>query len=105
MSPSAFLRTLGRSDGRWGDGSQQDAQEFLHALLEALQSECNQVVGKPAYKELSGKGSEAAQAHEAETYARCVRVCGRRLREWRRRSNQDLECAFAVQWRLGQGEV
>ncbi len=55
---------------RWGDEEQQDAQEFLHAFLEALQQEMNRVRGKPAYKELSGKGSEAEQAAEAAGYAR-----------------------------------
>lgn len=38
VSPSAFLRRLSRHDGRWGEGSQQDANEFLHSLLESLQA-------------------------------------------------------------------
>lgn len=35
-----------------------------------LQSECNRVQGKPHYKELSGEGTEAEQAAQAEAYAR-----------------------------------
>ena len=34
----------------------QDSQEFLHSLLESLQSETNRIRGKPLYKELDGKG-------------------------------------------------
>lgn len=56
---------MSKHDGRWGEGRQQDSQEFLHSLLEALQKETNRVSHKPAYKELAGKGSEAAQAEEA----------------------------------------
>ncbi len=37
ITPSTFQRSVSQLDSRWGDGSQQDAQEFLHALLEALQ--------------------------------------------------------------------
>jgi hypothetical protein len=48
----------------------QDSQEFLHSLLEALQSESNRITAKPVYKELPGKGSEEQQAEEAEEYAR-----------------------------------
>jgi ubiquitin C-terminal hydrolase len=48
----------------------QDSQEFLHSLLEALQSESNRNTSKPVYKELLGKGTEEQQAEEAEAYAR-----------------------------------
>ncbi|KAG2435535.1 hypothetical protein HYH02_011829 [Chlamydomonas schloesseri] len=70
VNPSAFLRKVSKQDSRWGDGRQQDSQEFLNSLLEALQSECNRITSKPVYKELQGKGSEEAQAAEAYAYAR-----------------------------------
>eukprot|EP00798_Chlamydomonas_sp_ICE-L_P019858 gene19858-26553_t len=70
VSPSAFMRKVAKIDSRWGDGSQQDSQEFLHSLLGALQTETNRVVGKPKYRELDLKGPEEEQAMEAETYAR-----------------------------------
>ena len=81
-------------DSRWGDGSQQvwgegggegrgegsfkqptnqlthqppqDSQEFLHSLLESLQSETNRVRGKAAYKELDGKGERKRIAQWTE---------------------------------------
>lgn len=40
-------------------------QEFLHSLLEALQNECNRVVGKPVYRQLEGKGPEDAQVRQS----------------------------------------
>lgn len=70
ITPSTFLRQMARADRRWGDMAQQDAQELLHALLEGLQNDTNAVQGKPAYKELSGKGSQEEQAAEAEAYSR-----------------------------------
>ncbi|EFJ53269.1 hypothetical protein VOLCADRAFT_44477, partial [Volvox carteri f. nagariensis] len=70
VNPSAFLRKISKHDTRWGDGRQQDSQEFLNSLLEALQAECNRITAKPTYRELQGKGSEAAQAAEAYEYAR-----------------------------------
>ncbi|GLI66505.1 hypothetical protein VaNZ11_010332 [Volvox africanus] len=70
VNPSTFLRKVSKHDGRWGDGRQQDSQEFLNSLLEALQAECNRIRVKPVYRELQGKGSEEAQAAEAYDYAR-----------------------------------
>ncbi|GIL67582.1 hypothetical protein Vafri_20952 [Volvox africanus] len=70
VNPSTFLRKVSKHDGRWGDGRQQDSQEFLNSLLEALQAECNRIRIKPVYRELQGKGSEEAQAAEAYDYAR-----------------------------------
>ncbi len=61
LTPQPLPRLATQVDSRWGDGSQQDSQEFLHSLLEALQSETNRVSGKPVYKELTGKGSVEAQ--------------------------------------------
>ena len=69
VSPSAFLKRISKHDSRWGDSSQQDSQEFLHSLLEALQTESNRVTAKPAYRELEGKGSVRQQAAEAEHYS------------------------------------
>ncbi len=37
VNPSAFVRKVSKHDSRWGDGRQQDSQEFLSSLLEALQ--------------------------------------------------------------------
>ncbi|KAI8468488.1 MAG: hypothetical protein J3K34DRAFT_477798 [Monoraphidium minutum] len=68
VNPSRFLDAVSRHDSRWGEGYQQDCEEFLHSLLTALQSDCNRVRGKPSYRELSGKGSEAEQAEEARAY-------------------------------------
>ncbi|GFR43244.1 hypothetical protein Agub_g4305 [Astrephomene gubernaculifera] len=70
VNPGAFLRKVSKHDGRWGDGRQQDSQEFLNSLLEVLQSECNRITSKPTYRELQSKGSEEAQAAEAYAYAR-----------------------------------
>ncbi|KAG1678380.1 hypothetical protein FOA52_015146 [Chlamydomonas sp. UWO 241] len=70
VSPSAFVRKISAIDSRWGDGSQQDAQELLHCLLEGLQADTNRVSSKPTYRELAGKGPEAQQASEALEYAR-----------------------------------
>eukprot|EP00775_Hariotina_reticulata_P007492 gene7492-7701_t len=70
LSPRCLLRALAAADERWGEGRQQDSQEFLHSLLELLQTEGNRVPGKPRYRELSCKGSEASQAAEAAAYAR-----------------------------------
>lgn len=36
-TPSTFLKRMGRVDSRWSEGSQQDSQEFMHALLDTLQ--------------------------------------------------------------------
>ncbi len=36
VNPSRFLRHVAKHDSRWGEGYQQDSQEFLHSLLEAL---------------------------------------------------------------------
>jgi ubiquitin C-terminal hydrolase len=30
VSPLAFLKKVSKIDERWGEGSQQDSQEFLH---------------------------------------------------------------------------
>lgn len=57
-------------DARWRDGRQHDCQEFLHSLLEALQTELNRVAVKQPYRELSGKGTVQQQAQEAWEYAR-----------------------------------
>lgn len=70
VSPTKFMHSMARLDSRWGDGSQQDSQEFLHALLEALQNETNRAAIKPQYRQLEGKGSEVEQAEEAWQYAR-----------------------------------
>ncbi|WIA11761.1 hypothetical protein OEZ85_011855 [Tetradesmus obliquus] len=70
VSPRRFLEAVSAADERWGDGCQQDSQEFLHSLLEQLQSECNRVQGKPQYRELSSHGSVLQQAAEAAGYAR-----------------------------------
>eukprot|EP00879_Flechtneria_rotunda_P019983 GHRR01021009.1.p1 GENE.GHRR01021009.1~~GHRR01021009.1.p1 ORF type:complete len:250 (+),score=115.99 GHRR01021009.1:176-925(+) len=37
VSPRRFLTAVSAADDRWGDGQQQDSQEFLHSLLEQLQ--------------------------------------------------------------------
>jgi hypothetical protein len=37
LTPRCLLRVLAAADDRWGEGSQQDGQEFLHSLLELLQ--------------------------------------------------------------------
>jgi ubiquitin carboxyl-terminal hydrolase 2/21/ubiquitin carboxyl-terminal hydrolase 8 len=37
VSPRHFLEAVSSADERWGDGCQQDSQEFLHSLLEQLQ--------------------------------------------------------------------
>jgi ubiquitin C-terminal hydrolase len=37
VSPRPFLEAVSSADERWGDGCQQDSQEFLHSLLEQLQ--------------------------------------------------------------------
>jgi uncharacterized UBP type Zn finger protein len=37
VSPRQFLEAVSSADERWGDGCQQDSQEFLHSLLEQLQ--------------------------------------------------------------------
>lgn len=37
ISPRRFLYAVAAADDRWGDGCQQDSQEFLHSLLEQLQ--------------------------------------------------------------------
>jgi len=68
VSPQPLVDALTRVDRRWGARRQQDAQEALSALLEALQADCNRTSHKPVYKELSGEGPEAAQ--EAWEYAR-----------------------------------
>lgn len=70
VSPSLFLKKISKYDSRWGEGRQQDSQEFLHSVLESLQVELNRVTSKPAYKQLEGKGTEEQQAAEAEAYAR-----------------------------------
>jgi ubiquitin carboxyl-terminal hydrolase 4/11/15 len=69
VSPRKLLSALGRVDARWGAGVQQDAQEFIIALLQRLQEEGNTITSKPPYRELSGKGDEAAQAAEAAAAA------------------------------------
>lgn len=68
LSPSGLIRELARKDQRWGDRSQQDAQELLHCLLGGLQHDTNRVKGKAPYRELAGKGDEAQQADEALRY-------------------------------------
>ncbi|KAF8071039.1 Usp2 [Scenedesmus sp. PABB004] len=72
VSPRRLLRAMAAVDDRWADGCQQDGQEFLHSLLERLQSEANRVRGKPVFRALSGKGSEAEQAAEAAAAARAA---------------------------------
>ena len=37
VNPKALLLALALKDDRWGEGMQQDSQEFLHSLLELLQ--------------------------------------------------------------------
>lgn len=61
---------MARLDRRWGAGSQQDSHEFLLALLERLQAECDRTPGKPKYRELPGEGSTGEQAAAAAAYAR-----------------------------------
>ncbi|GAX74474.1 hypothetical protein CEUSTIGMA_g1923.t1 [Chlamydomonas eustigma] len=70
VSPNRFMQRISKVDSRWGDGSQQDSQEFLHSLLEALQKETNRITTKPVYKELDGRGSVEEQAAEAWRYAK-----------------------------------
>ena len=41
------MQSMARIDARWGDCSQQDSQEFMHALLEGLQTESNRAASKP----------------------------------------------------------
>jgi hypothetical protein len=78
VTPRAFLSCIGAWDARFMGGAQHDSQEFLHSLLDALQTECNRVKGKPAYKELKGTGSEREQAEEAVGYYRTWQVRQRR---------------------------
>lgn len=47
ISPRQFLRAVAGADKRWGDGCQQDSQEFLHSMLEQLQ------VQAPAYGQIA----------------------------------------------------
>ncbi|KAG1674034.1 hypothetical protein FOA52_000340 [Chlamydomonas sp. UWO 241] len=71
VQPSELLRTFASTNPLWGTGEQQDSQEFMHALLEGLQTETSRVVGSRAsYRKLEGIGSEGAQAAEAVAYAR-----------------------------------
>ena len=66
----ALCVQMARLDRRWGAGAQQDSHEFLLALLERLQAECDRTPGKPKYRELTGKGSVDQQAAAAAAYAR-----------------------------------
>jgi ubiquitin C-terminal hydrolase len=70
VTPRDLLSAVIRLDRRFGGGRQHDSQEFLHCVLEGLQSELNRVKAKPKYKELEGKGEEEAQAEEAWEYSR-----------------------------------
>eukprot|EP00854_Cymbomonas_tetramitiformis_P002649 gene2649-3416_t len=69
-SPREFLNCISTWDRAFSGGRQHDSQEFLHSLLDALQTECNRVKGKAKYKELKGKGTEEQQADEAWAYAK-----------------------------------
>lgn len=54
VNPNAFLRKVAKHDARWGDGRQQDSQEFLNSLLEVLQ------VGGVAQRDSRTPGGGAA---------------------------------------------
>lgn len=62
MSPRQFMHSMSKMDARWGDGSQQDSQEFMHALLEALQTETNRAATKPQVC-VGGDAALAAGVH------------------------------------------
>lgn len=61
---------MGAHDARWATFAQQDAHEFLRALLAVLQKECDRNTRRPQYRELGGEGGEAEQARAAAAYVR-----------------------------------
>lgn len=50
FSPKNFKQTLGRAEGRFSGYGQQDSQEFLSWLIDALHEDLNRIINKP-YKE------------------------------------------------------
>lgn len=50
FSPKNFKQTLGRAEGRFSGYGQQDSQEFLSWLIDALHEDLNRIIDKP-YKE------------------------------------------------------
>lgn len=69
VKPSNVVAALTRKDKKFRCGVQNCAQEALFVMLQALEEECSRLTGpKPPYRELSGTGSERAQADEAWSY-------------------------------------
>ncbi|GMH34384.1 hypothetical protein BSKO_02218 [Bryopsis sp. KO-2023] len=69
VSLKPVLNQLGKKDDRWSSYSQEDAHEFLTAILGALQDDCSRNTGKPAYKEMKERSDLVQQAEEAWAYS------------------------------------